>query len=228
PKTQNIVPIPAVHAEPLAQPSSPATTAAAAAAPAGPNSCLWLGCGESFASESDALAHIATHISGADACRWRTCNRIPANQDIGTAERERWIARHVLAHGPFYKDQAEVSETKADLDLISTDLFALAKSMRDEKSQLLLAVSPLFANGHVPPDHQAHEVVLRLVMQGIGLIDQLQTWADRREGLRGLQDKARVWRNADDVLERLVSVAAQPLPTTHFALRLLSILRHTE
>ncbi|KAJ2875917.1 hypothetical protein GGH93_001188 [Coemansia aciculifera] len=225
PKTQNIVPIPAVQVEPSAQVPPPPT----AAAPAGPNSCLWLGCGVAFASESEALAHIATHISGADACRWRTCNRIPANQDIGAAERERWIARHVLAHGPFYKDPAEPGpEAKADLDLIPTDLFALAKSMRDQKSQLLLSVSPLFANGHVPPDHQAHEVVLRLVMQGIGLIDQLQTWADRREGLRGLQDKARVWRNADDVLERLVFVAAQPLPTTHFAMRLLSVIRNSE
>ncbi|KAJ2698672.1 hypothetical protein H4218_003145 [Coemansia sp. IMI 209128] len=217
PKTQASTPIPALHVDAAAQPPA-----------AAPNSCLWLGCGAAFASEGEALAHIATHIGGADACRWRTCNRIPASQELGPRERERWIARHVLAHGPFFKDAAVEPEPEKRAEAAPLDLFALAKSIREEKSRILLDVSPLFANGYVPPDHHAHEVVLRLVMQGIGLIDQLQTWADRREGLRGLQDKARVWRNADEVLERLVFVAAQPLPTTHFAMRLLSVLRSTD
>ncbi|KAJ2820665.1 hypothetical protein GGI24_004420, partial [Coemansia furcata] len=138
PKTQNITPIPAVPVDPSAQAPPPATTAA----PVEPNCCLWLGCGFAFTSEAEALEHIGTHISGADACRWRTCNRIPANQDIGTAERECWIARHVLAHGPFYKNPVEATESEAKADAIPTDLFALAKSMRDQKLQLLHSVSP--------------------------------------------------------------------------------------
>ncbi|KAJ2883203.1 hypothetical protein IWW38_005574 [Coemansia aciculifera] len=181
------------------------------------------------------MAHIGSHIIGADACRWRTCNRIPVNNDISDAERERWIARHVLSHGPFYEAPEIAADTKEGEkrskdggDAAAADLFALAKSIRDEKSQQLLAVSPLFSNGYVPAtDQLAHEMVLRLTMQGIGLIDQLQTWADRKEGLRGLQDKARVWRSADEVVERLAFVAVQALPTANYALRLIGLITNS-
>ncbi|KAJ2500235.1 hypothetical protein IWW47_003254 [Coemansia sp. RSA 2052] len=236
-KAQNIIPIPAVTIDSAQAPVSQPVV------PAGPNRCQWLGCGMEFGSEAEALAHIGTHISGADACRWRTCNRILSTQDVGSlsspsssaaaaAECERWLARHILTHGPFYeeeedkkKDEEKEGETEKEEKAVAatgTDLFALAKSMRDEKLRQLLAVSPLFSDGHVAASDQlGYEVVLRLTLQGIGLIEQLQTWADRRDGLRGLQDKARVWRNADEVVERLAFVAAQPLPIANFALRLI-------
>ncbi|KAJ2340324.1 hypothetical protein GGF43_006441, partial [Coemansia sp. RSA 2618] len=94
-KTQHIVPIPEL-------PPVPADASAASkdAAPASANSCGWTGCSHAFADEDQALQHLREHVRGADACRWRGCNRIP-REHAEQSEIEPWLVRHVLAHGPF-------------------------------------------------------------------------------------------------------------------------------
>ncbi|KAJ1899189.1 hypothetical protein LPJ66_002270 [Kickxella alabastrina] len=74
-----------------------------------PNACLWDGCSEVFVSEQQAREHLAKHVVEADACRWRGCNRIPmamADSGVDGEQLRRWISRHVLIHGPFYKPTA--------------------------------------------------------------------------------------------------------------------------
>ncbi|KAJ1898640.1 hypothetical protein LPJ81_004293, partial [Coemansia sp. IMI 209127] len=111
PKTQHIVPIPAVPVDNQQKEQStdsaeaPASSPAAAAA-ARTNVCGWHGCSEKLTSEAQALEHISGHIGNADACRWRSCNRIPAASEAenGIEATRRWLQRHALIHGPFYKD----------------------------------------------------------------------------------------------------------------------------
>ncbi|KAJ2008339.1 hypothetical protein GGI04_001182 [Coemansia thaxteri] len=196
PKSPSIVPIPAVA---VAHPPPDAPPAAR---------CQWLGCGAGFgaADEDAAAAHVAAHAAGADACRWRSCNRaVPAAG----------LRRHVLAHGPFCG--AASTPPVAQQDASSPDVFEAARALRDETARALRSVWPLV--GGAEPEH-----VQRVVLQGMGVIEQLQRWADRREGAHGERDRQRVWRGADAVLERVAHVAAQPAAISHYAARLLAVL----
>ncbi|KAJ2553026.1 hypothetical protein EV175_003090 [Coemansia sp. RSA 1933] len=246
PKTQHIVPIPAV---PVDNQQKQQQDAAADAPPssspvaAAPNACRWHGCSEMLTSEAHALDHIAEHINGADACRWRSCNRIPGASGDGCSVggTRRWLQRHVLIHGPFYKDDGEKpkdgqnapdnSNTAAATTVYDPDMVRLAKQIRDEKASVLSCILPLFSGGTVPQsDQKAQQQVMRLVLQGVGLIEQLQKWADRRSGSRATQDRIRIWRCADEVLERVAFVSAQNTVVAPYASRLLAILSqpHTQ
>ncbi|KAJ1783439.1 hypothetical protein LPJ62_005038, partial [Coemansia sp. RSA 2167] len=85
-----------------------------------------------------------------------------------------------------------------------------------EKLSVLDLISPPFA------DSEQQQQVLRLVLQGVGVVEQLQRWADRRVGMRGERDRVRVWRCGDDVLERVAFIAAQNTPVAAYAARLLA------
>ncbi|KAI8321636.1 hypothetical protein GQ54DRAFT_311627 [Martensiomyces pterosporus] len=245
PKSQHIIPIPAVTvdanssaANAQQQQKSQEDGTDGRAKKEEPNSCLWQGCDAKFESEEAALAHVSDHVKGADACRWKSCNRIPGNGVSDTKAVEHWISRHVLVHGPFYKEAeagpADSGSAKEAADdkgstkdggaVASPDLFLLAQKMRDEKSQLLNLISPLFSGESPQSDQAAQQQVLRLVLQGIGVVEQLQRWADRRVGRRGEQDRVRVWRSGDDVLERVAFVAAQNTPVAQYASRLLAVI----
>ncbi|KAJ2597450.1 hypothetical protein EV177_007732 [Coemansia sp. RSA 1804] len=263
-KTQHIIPIPAVpidhqqkqQASGTQDPSSSSASAAAAGAD-NTNVCSWHGCSERLTSETQALEHVAHHISGADACRWRNCNRIPAAPSGGDGASagnsvetmRRWLQRHVLIHGPFYKTSEKEKEgeikskdgqspDKSDnnnnnnsnnnasaADTVSDpDMVRLANQIRNEKTSALSRISPLFSGGTVPQsDQKAQQQVMRLVLQGVGMVEQLQKWADRRTGSRGIQDRIRIWRCADEVLERVAYVAAQNTIVAPYASRLLAV-----
>ncbi|KAJ1841534.1 hypothetical protein LPJ73_006086, partial [Coemansia sp. RSA 2703] len=102
PKVSHIVPIPAVALDAAQQKQLDARSADPPAA-----RCWWHGCSAEFASEPQAIEHLQAHIRGADACRWRGCNRIPGAPGPATTEPqaqewlEKWLTRHVLVHGPF-------------------------------------------------------------------------------------------------------------------------------
>ncbi|KAJ2679549.1 hypothetical protein GGI25_001472 [Coemansia spiralis] len=231
PKTQNIVPIPAVPVDNQQKPQDAAIQSVELESEQ--NCCQWLGCNEKLTSEEHALKHMSEHISAADACRWRSCNRIPAKDSESSAAKTRqWLSRHVLIHGPFFKqpESAEQSgkpptEASKSTVVANPDLFLLAQRIREEKTSALSSISPLFSGGHVPQsDQKAQQQVLRLVLQGIGVVEQLQKWADRRAGSRGIQDRRKIWRCADDVLERVAFIAAQSTVVAPYASRLLAIL----
>ncbi|KAJ2088023.1 hypothetical protein IW138_004531 [Coemansia sp. RSA 986] len=243
-KTQHIIPIPAVpvdNQQKQQQQQQSLDTEAPSLSPAisSTNMCCWHGCSEKLTSEAQALEHVSQHIGSADACRWRSCNRIPASVSDGSAgadETRRWLQRHVLIHGPFYKDEEDgkPKEEQSSLDNKSSaaattisdpDMVRLAKQIREEKTGVLSCILPLFSGGTVPQsDQKAQQQVMRLVLQGVGLIEQLQKWADRRAGSRGLQDRIRIWRCADEVLERVAYVAAQNTVVAPYASRLLAII----
>ncbi|KAJ2770068.1 hypothetical protein IWQ57_002827 [Coemansia nantahalensis] len=239
-KTMHIVPIPAVAVEgapprpPQQQSQSPATAAAttpAAAADTKPaaktrvrNACNWAECSVAFESEEQALAHLAEHAADADACRWHNCNRIPAGPPVDGAQMRQWVARHVLIHGPFVAP-ADASKDGQSADPEGPQQAAAAAAACDAESQLLSAISPALGGGRSPEsDQQRQHQILQLVMQGVGVVEQLQRWADRRSGPRGEQDRIRVWRCGSDVLERMAFVAAQPTSIAGYAARLLAII----
>ncbi|KAJ2506337.1 hypothetical protein GGI11_006700, partial [Coemansia sp. RSA 2049] len=235
--------------------SSSASAAAAGAGADNTNVCSWHGCSERLTSETQALEHVAHHVSGADACRWRNCNRIPAAPSGGDGASagnsvetvRRWLQRHVLIHGPFYKTSEKEKEGEikskdghspdnsnsnntsnnnaSAADTVSDpDMVRLANQIRDEKTSALSRISPLFSGGTVPQsDQKAQQQVMRLVLQGVGMVEQLQKWADRRTGSRGIQDRIRIWRCADEVLERVAYVAAQNTIVAPYASRLLAV-----
>ncbi|KAJ2143121.1 hypothetical protein IW142_003904 [Coemansia sp. RSA 564] len=195
-KTPHIVPIPEL-------PPAPSDTAAKDT-----SVCGWTGCTHVFGGEEEAVRHLHEHVKGADACRWRSCNRIPReNAELG--EIEPWLTRHILTHGPFVKQAAEA---KSDL---KPELVQLSRG-DTEKLSVLDLISPPFA------DSEQQQQVLRLVLQGVGVVEQLQRWADRRVGMRGERDRVRVWRCGDDVLERVAFIAAQNTPVAAYAARLLA------
>ncbi|KAJ2369562.1 hypothetical protein H4S01_000929 [Coemansia sp. RSA 2610] len=206
-KTQHIVPIPE-----LPSVADAPTNATAPAAARTPNACGWTGCAHVFAGEEQALEHMHGHLRGADACRWRSCNRIPrAGAEPG--EVGAWLRRHVLTHGPFVDGEArpEPSERKPEPVEASAALAALD------------VISRPFADCRA--DAGGQQQVLRLVLLGVGVVEQLQRWADRRAGARGEQDRRRVWRCGDDVLERMAFVAAQhTTPVAVYAARLLAMI----
>ncbi|KAJ1964496.1 hypothetical protein GGI12_001392 [Dipsacomyces acuminosporus] len=245
PKSQHIIPIPAVAVDASKQQEQEQQGGGGeqkqSEKRSGPNMCLWHGCQEHFESEEAALAHISGHTKGTDACRWKNCNRIPGGAVSEAAGLEKWIARHVLIHGPFYKalkadkpnEDAAAETTPAGKNRDSTDavpspdVFLLAKQIREEKTHLLNAISPLFSGESPQSDQSAQQQVLKLVLQGIGVVEQLQKWADRRGGRRGELDRLRVWKSGDDVLERIAFIAGQSTPVAIYASRLLAVLTKT-
>ncbi|KAJ2161969.1 hypothetical protein GGF46_001065 [Coemansia sp. RSA 552] len=204
-KSSQIIPIPAVPVDNQDEakkqpPPSPLPSSS-------PNTCAWSGCaGTKFDSEDQALEHISTHLPSADACRWRNCNRVPSDTSAqdSPGQLQRWLQRHVLIHGPFYHSPNEEGPDK--------DQEGEEKEQQnmDEVSRILSsAIQPLFYGGRIPADNQqAQSQVLRLVLQGVGLVEQLQKWANRRGGQQGERDRVRVWRCGDDILDRVVYVAA--------------------
>ncbi|KAJ1646984.1 hypothetical protein LPJ64_001605 [Coemansia asiatica] len=221
PKAQHIVPIPAVSVDNGQQQKQKQQQQEG-------NCCRWSGCEEVFSSEEQAVEHASKHIKGADACRWRGCNRIPsqaASDSDGFLEK--WLSRHILVHGPFYKAE-ETASNAPDTDASSAaDLFAVAKKVRDEKIQQLSFISPSLDSGSaaLTDDQQIQSpVVVQLTQQGIEVLEQLQKWADRRYGSQGESDRARVWRSGADVLERVAFVASRNMIAAHFASRLLAII----
>ncbi|KAJ1733133.1 hypothetical protein LPJ61_001706 [Coemansia biformis] len=238
-KTQHIVPIPAVAVEGGQPKQQPASSGAAeplnSNKPRKPNACCWADCEEGFESEEQALAHIAGHVSAADACRWRNCNRIPAGEIADSVQLEKWVARHVLTHGPFFKptEEPDAADGPSGAGGSESDKQASARGLddtaaREAKSQLLSTISPMLGGGKQSgldqQQQQQQQQVLRLVLQGVGVVEQLQKWADRRAGQRGEQDRVRVWRCGDDVLERMAFVAAQVTPVAVYAARLLAVI----
>ncbi|KAJ1829103.1 hypothetical protein LPJ56_000612 [Coemansia sp. RSA 2599] len=233
PKAQHIVPIPAVaidngQQKPKQQQQQQQQVVATDQA----NGCKWTGCSDVFSSEEQALEHISSHIRAADACRWHSCNRIPGSAAMDAKALEKWLSRHVLVHGPFFAPERNPQpqsepKTSAASDGCSTDLFALAKRIRDEKSRLLGLISPPLDSGTaaVGDDQQIQSpVVLQLTHQGIQVLEQLQKWADRRCGAQGESDRARVWRSGADVLERVAYVASKNILAAQFASRLLAVI----
>lgn len=235
PKSQSIVPIPAVSVDNNKQQQQ---NTAGSSSEKGkeeektqPNRCQWHGCQEEFSSEEQALSHIKSEHIGqgqVDACRWRSCNRIPPTTDIDEEMLKSWLVRHVLVHGPFFTSSEADKDPVTNSNANSRDIFKMTKRLRDEKSNLLTTISPpLFSGGHVPASNQsAQQQVLRLVLQGIGVVEQLQKWADRRGGDQGEKDRARVWKFGDDVVERVAFVVAQNTPVAKYGARLLAALKH--
>ncbi|KAJ2541007.1 hypothetical protein GGF49_004017 [Coemansia sp. RSA 1853] len=195
-KTPHIVPIPELPPVPSDAPAKDTSA------------CGWTGCSHVFGDEDEAARHVHEHLKGADACRWRSCNRIP-REHAELAEIEPWLTRHILTHGPFFKEAMEAkSDVKPTEPVLSTGDI--------EKLRVLDLISPAFA------DSEQNQQVLRLVLQGVGVVEQLQRWADRRVGAQGEHDRVRVWRYGDDVLERISFIAAQTTPVAVYAARLLA------
>ncbi|KAJ2711323.1 hypothetical protein H4R19_003304, partial [Coemansia spiralis] len=242
-KSQQLVPIPAVAVEgapprqPQPQPQpQPAQQGSAVESPPPPpsaksrvhNACNWAGCTAEFESEEQARAHIAGHIPDADACRWHSCNRIPAGPPVDGPQLRLWVARHVLIHGPFFTAPPDdgAKNTPSAASDGAKQASASVPSARNAESLLLNTISPQLGGRRLlESDQQQRQYqVLQLVLQGVGVVEQLQRWADRRSGPRGEQDRVRVWRCGDDVLERMAFVAAQPTPISPYATRLLAII----
>ncbi|KAJ2082206.1 hypothetical protein H4R24_001776 [Coemansia sp. RSA 988] len=221
PRSQHIVPIPQVTTESQQKQQEQQEPASK---PRQANQCRWGTCSEQFINEEQALEHIRGHVPGADACRWCGCNRIPGDGAVGLGTLEQWIGRHALIHGPFYTQLSSDEEDGKTADASaseSAETPAVKHESGSAMHQQLNAIMPAYGTGHA----EQQEVVLRLVMQGVGLVEQLQKWADRRVGLRGEADRVRVWRCGDDVLERIAFVAAQPSPVVAtYATRLLAII----
>ncbi|KAI9470175.1 hypothetical protein BX667DRAFT_501683 [Coemansia mojavensis] len=195
-KTPHIVPIPELPAST----ETKATTAAAGGDSA--SQCRWTGCQELFTSEEQAIEHLQAHIADADACRWSNCSRVS-----GTADIVPWLKRHILIHGPFYTQEAT---SKPPAAAHTTD-----KDEEDDKSKVLDLILPISSD--------KQQSVLRLVLQGVGVVEQLQKWADRRSGSQGEYDRARVWRCSDEVIDRIMFIAAQhTTPVAVYAARLLA------
>ncbi|KAJ1865007.1 hypothetical protein LPJ78_002972 [Coemansia sp. RSA 989] len=196
-KTPHIVPIPELPAST----ETKATTAAAAGGDSA-SQCRWTGCQELFTSEEQAIEHLQAHIADADACRWSNCSRVS-----GTADIVPWLNRHILIHGPFYTQEAT---SKPPAAAHTTD-----KDEEDDKSKVLDLILPISSD--------KQQSVLRLVLQGVGVVEQLQKWADRRSGSQGEYDRARVWRCSDEVIDRIMFIAAQhTTPVAVYAARLLA------
>ncbi|KAJ2803751.1 hypothetical protein H4R20_002772 [Coemansia guatemalensis] len=233
PRSQHIVPIPQVTTESQQQQQQQKQQQKQPASePRQPNQCRWGACSERFTSEEQALEHVRGHVLGADACRWGGCNRIPSDGAVGSGTLEQWIGRHALIHGPFYtqpsndegEDGKPADASAAASASGSTEAPAPRRNGEGATQQQLNAIMPAYGTGQA----EQQELVLRLVMQGVGLVEQLQKWADRRVGLRGEADRVRVWRCGDDVLERIAFVAAQPSPVVAtYATRLLAIISKT-
>ncbi|KAJ1838793.1 hypothetical protein LPJ57_011025, partial [Coemansia sp. RSA 486] len=183
------------------------------------NVCRWTGCTEPFTSEEQAAAHVIAHAKDADACRWRGCNRVPGPA-AGSCALDKWISHHVLVHGPFYT-ATEAKQQQQQQPAVAgsrPDLFAVAQQVREEKSQQLASISPALVNSGDAA------TVDQLTRQGIQVLEQLQKWADRRAGVQGEADRARVWRSGADVLDRVAFVAAQNTTAAQFASRLLAVI----
>ncbi|KAJ2614461.1 hypothetical protein H4S08_001694 [Coemansia sp. RSA 1365] len=213
PRSHHIVPIPQVTNEP--QPRQQQEEQQPAESPT-VNQCRWGTCSEQFTDEEQALEHMRSHVPGADACRWGGCNRIPDDKARSSGTLEQWIGRHVLIHGPFYKQPSDDNEDgdkaedgSADASTSEPIEASAEKHENGSTAQQLNAIMPAYGADHA----EQQDLVLRLVMQGVVLVEQLQKWADRRVGLRGEADRVRVWRCGDDVLERIAFVAAQPSHT---------------
>ncbi|KAJ2850422.1 hypothetical protein IWW36_001912 [Coemansia brasiliensis] len=231
-KTQHIVPIPELPAAPAsteeaaASKGTPAAAAATVATAAtsettSANVCMWIGCQENFTSEEQAIQHLQTHTADADACRWRSCNRVPLGTS-NSADIVLWLKRHVLIHGPFYTQETEAdTESKKPADTETASAATENNNTEDNaKRKVLDLILPSSAD-----QQQQQQLVLRLVLQGVGVVEQLQKWADRRSGAQGEHDCARVWRCSDEVVERIMYIAAQTsTPVAVYAARLLAAL----
>ncbi|KAJ1942311.1 hypothetical protein FBU59_003234 [Linderina macrospora] len=204
-KSQNIVPIPAVAIEAAEKPKPESVKKPA-------NTCLWFECDYKFDSEQAALDHLRSHIPAADACRWGSCNRVPA-----TGSASSWLPTHILTHGPFFKDQAD---KPAAGNKNSPDIRTLATKLHNEKSHMLAKVVPMFKT-----DNQ--QQVLSLVLQGVAVLEQLQKWADRRSGRRGEIDRKRVWRNGDLVVERIADLAGLSIHISPYVSKLLGQIKRS-
>ncbi|KAJ2786465.1 hypothetical protein GGI15_001494 [Coemansia interrupta] len=226
PKTPHVVPIPALVLD--AEQQRKILELNPEPAPR----CGWLGCDAEFSSEAQAAEHVAGHVAGAEACRWRGCNRIPAEQpataDEGRAWVERWVGRHVLVHGPFFRSKRSAEQAGRQDE--ASDAYSVALRARELKALGLDDVAPSVVrrNGrHVVAEQRgvvAAPVVLQMAEQGMQVLEQLQRWADRRSGAQGEEDCGRVWRGAADVVERVAFVAALNSVVAPYAARLLAVI----
>ncbi|PIA13150.1 hypothetical protein COEREDRAFT_83672, partial [Coemansia reversa NRRL 1564] len=167
PRSHHIVPIPQVTNEP--QPRQQQEQQQPANEPRTVNQCRWETCSEQFTDEEQALEHMRSHVSGADACRWGGCNRIPDDKPRSSGTLEQWIGRHVLIHGPFYKQISDDGEEEGDKAEdgsagASASESTEAPAEKNEKGSTTLqqhldAIMPAYGTEHA----EQQELVLRLV-----------------------------------------------------------------